>query len=430
MKFCGCTVGDHLAVVGQACIVLSIFLLPFQVFSQTASEQALTFNRPDSIDDATWQRLRMGYENDKERLLNLLLSLDAKRIDYSTDSLLEVIEKQRAIVQHLNEFQQDTVRQMARADLMLNYVFIRNQTAPRLTGRVIQVGPNKDAESLANAVTQAQSGDCIRLPEGVFDYVGGRNRFPVERGELTDIAIVGAGKDSTTIRMGRISQIGKAVRWRFSDVTIDCGDSEVVYLRSGGSFEFQNCKIFNYNSGAGGSNAIGGSNVIMVVENTEMEGDTGRAKGSGGGDAFDLRGNNLLYCRQVHFVNNGEVIRATFPCVFDRCTATGKDRNNNRLYPYPNGLVLLKDNQIPVREADNVSSFQHVVDSLDFVDLVVGKRKQLDTRSEQIVEKLRLSRHPEYWIGLLRSDNVAVRKNGNQTSRNDLACKGWSNQSD
>ena len=351
-----------------------------------------------------------GFENEKQGFAQLLRSLDNNRIDYAKDSMSEVIQKQEAIRKLLGEFQKETVSEMAQVDLILNYVFMRNETSPRLTGRVINVGPKEQITSLNEALAQAKSGDCIRLGKGVFEIGNNRNQmFRRPTNVPTDIAIIGEGRDATKIKIGRRGQIGNAVRWRISKVSIDCGDNEVIYLRSGGSFEFINCKISNYNSGAGGSNAIGGSNVTLVVENTEMEGDSGRSSGRGGGSAFDLRGPNLLYVRKVHFEENSEVLRATFPCVFDRCTANGTDRNHNILSPYSGGTVLLKDNQVPTREGNNVSEFKYDVDDPKFVNLALGNREKLDARSEQIVKTLQLKRNPAYWIGLLRHPDVEIR---------------------
>lgn len=379
-----------------------------RAFSQTDSNNQLTIKRPKSIDDATWQRLVSGHEKEKQTFVDLLRSLDSSRVDYTKDSIQDVIRKQEAVRRLLSEFRSETVRDMAKVDLVLNYVFMRNETSPRLKGRVINVGPDESITSLNEALNQAQLGDCIRLGKGVFEM--GDNRGLRRAADVpTDIAIIGEGRDATEIKMGRSGQIANAIRWRISNATIDCGDNEVVYLRSGGSFEFRNCKIYNYNSGAGGSNAIGGSNSALVVEDSEMEGDSGRSSGRGGGDAFDLRGSSLLYVRKAHFEENDEVIRATFPCVFDRCTAKGTGRNSNQLSPYSSGTVLLKENQIPLRQGNNVIEFKYDVDAPSFVDLALGKREKLDARSEQIVNTLQLKRHPAYWIGLMRHSDPEVR---------------------
>ena len=399
----------HLNGVFKFVLILSglLVFLSNENFAQTNSEDSLTISRPDSIDEATWERLRTDFEKEKQGFVEVLRLLDANRIDYTRDSMNEVIEKQTALRRPLGEFQSRIIREMAQVDLMLNYVFMRNETSPRLTGDIIDVGPEEKIKTLSQALAQVKSGDCIRLGNGEFAF-GDSGLFPRQAEVPSDIAIVGSGRGETEMKFGRSSQIESAVRWRISNVSINCGDNEVAYLRSGGSIEFRNCLIFNYNSGAGGSNAIGGSNVAIVVENSEMEGDTGRSSGRGGGDAFDLRGPNLLYARKVHFVENDEIIRASFPSVFDRCISKTTGRNQNRLSLYSNG-TLLRDNQL-VPHGSSGSEFQHDVDDLPFVNLVLGNREKLDARSEQIVETLQLKRHPAYWIGLLRHSNSEIRE--------------------
>jgi len=127
--------------------VLSV-LSPIQALSQTASNDSLTIKRPESIDDATWQRLLSGFENEKQGFADLLRSLDSKRVDYTKDSMREVFQKKQAKRELTHSFYTKTVREMAQYDLIVNYVFMRNETSPRLTGRVIDVGPQKKIKSL------------------------------------------------------------------------------------------------------------------------------------------------------------------------------------------------------------------------------------------------------------------------------------------
>lgn len=392
--------------ISQFVAILSglLVLLSSQTSAQMNSNDVLTIARPDSIDDATWKRLLTDFEKEKQEFVELIRLLDVNRIDYTKDSMLEVMAKQQVLRKTLGNFQTNIVREMAQLDLLHNYVFMRNETSPRLTGNTIDVGQGEKISTLGEALALAKPGDCIRLGSGTF-AIGDRTPLFRRGGDVpTDISIVGKGRDETELKFGRRGQIETAVRWRISNVSIDCGDSEVADLRSGGSIEFLNCLIFNYNSGAGGSNAIGGSNVTIVIENSEMEGDTGRSSGRGGGNAFDLRGSNFLYARRVRFVKNSEIIRAYFPCVFDGCTAEAAGRANNIL----SGEAWIRDSQIPVREAG--LEFQHDADDLKFVNLALGNRDKLDARSEKIVETLQLKRHPAYWIGLLRHSNKQIRE--------------------
>ena len=113
-----------------------------------------------------------------------------------------------------------------------NYVFMRNETSPRLTGHIIDVGNEKKITTLGEALALAKSGDCIRVGKGTFAMGGDRNRLFPRGGDVpTDIAIVGKGRGETELKFGRRGQIRTAVRWRISNVSINCNDSEVAYLR-------------------------------------------------------------------------------------------------------------------------------------------------------------------------------------------------------
>jgi hypothetical protein len=186
-------------------------LAPTHALSQTTPNDELTIERPESIDHATWQRLVSGFKKEKQEFVDALQSIDSNRIDYTKDSMTEVIQKQEKLRRLLNKHQVETVRDMARTDLMINYVFMRNETSPRLTGRVIEVGPEEDTTSLDEAIKKARKGDCIRLGKGVFE-LNDRRRQRQWNKVPTDIAIIGQDRDATEIKMGRGTEIQEAVR--------------------------------------------------------------------------------------------------------------------------------------------------------------------------------------------------------------------------
>ena len=220
--------------VFQFVAILSGLLILFsnQALAQESSNDVLTIDRPDSIDDATWQRLLTEFENEKQGFVELLRLLDVNRIDYTKDSMLEVMAKQKEMRLTLGDFQEKTISEMAQVNLMHNYVFMRNETSPRLTGNVIDVGQEEKIRTLGQALALAKSGDCIRLGKGTFP-IGDRNQvFPRGGTVPTDIAIIGKGRGETELKLGRRGQIETAVRWRISNVSINCGDNEVAYLRS------------------------------------------------------------------------------------------------------------------------------------------------------------------------------------------------------
>ena len=273
----------------------------------------------------------------REQFEDLFQLLQANRVDLARDPLPVVIEKRRAILTGLERHKSDTVWHFVNPELIgANYVLYRNAASPRLSGRVVHVGPEREYVDLASARENLRPGDLVLLAEGTFSLDNPGQRQPTH---WADIAIVGAGADKTTLT----GQIESAVRLRIEGARVECGDDEFVDLRKGSSLHLRDCYITGYNSGAGGSNAICGNGSVILVERCTFEGMTGYAAraGSNGGNAFDLRGFNLLYVRQSHFIDNQEIIRATFPCVFDGCTSSNTTRWRLRNQPLSIGFCAV-----------------------------------------------------------------------------------------
>jgi hypothetical protein len=283
------------------------------------------------------------------------------------------------------------------APIVLNTVMLRNEASPHLTGRVLRVGPEGDFKDLSKAFRNIQPGDILRL---------GKGRFHLGRGQWRDIAIVGAGPDDTELALS----LRAAMRVRIEGVKINCHDREFIDIRDGGAVHLKNCHIFNYNSGAGGSNAIRASGCVVFVEGCTFEGMAGRAEGRGsGGDAFDMRGDNVLFVRNTQFINNQEIIRASFPCGFDACTSKNTTQWDSGITPYQPRVLFLRANRTPVRSPESAVAFQHVTDDIAFIEYALGEREAIDDLSKQLAGTLGIARNLPYWIGLLRHRNEAVR---------------------
>ncbi|HRX87703.1 MAG TPA: hypothetical protein P5572_21970, partial [Phycisphaerae bacterium] len=326
------------------------------------------------------------------------------RVDFGSDSLTDIMVKRAAIVAALQEYQEAVIHHFVDPQLFsADYVQYLNATAPRLTGRVIEVGPNKEYTSLALARNAIKPGDTIRLTAGTFALGPNRGR---DATRWADIAIIGAGPELTTLT----GQVESALRLRLQNLRLQCDDDEFVDLRNGGSLHLRDCVISGYNSGAGGSNAVYGSGCIMLVERCTFEGRSGRVADRHNGDALDLRGFCFLYVRQSQFVDNQEIIRATFPCVFDACTSrTTEDRRSHGIMPYPTGFVLLRDNQATLSSTQRTGQFVPATDDLEFLRLVLGAPSHAGKVAQNMSERLALYRNLPYWIGLLRHENADVR---------------------
>lgn len=373
--------------------------------AQSPRDILLPTPKNKSIDEETIERITDGYGNQKRQLAELLFQLDRHRIDPIRDSPATGLKKKKAFQASLDQLNRNLMAQMADPSLVCGYIFIKNDVTPRLSGKIVRIGADKDYPDLASAFPNIKKGDSIRFAPGTHKFPELRD---VPRGfeAPADLEFFGEDVESTTLEFGRGSSVETPKRWRFSNLKIDCNDSPFIDIHREGTVEIHGCHIFNYNSGAGGSNAIFGINSIVLIENTTMEGDSGRASGRGGGDAFDLRGQNILFARNTHFKDNDEVVRAKFPCVFDQCQFTGQ---SNSIYGYPGNHIITRGEKLPSHQT-NEEQLTHAMNEIAFVEFVSGQRKKLDERSERVASELQLARNPAYWIGLLRHKSPTIRK--------------------
>jgi len=375
-------------------------LLAAPVLGQDPEPEAgpMVIPKPPDMDDETWERLKKGYAGEKEKFIRLLAALDENRVDYTRDGIRDILGKQNRIREIAAHDQQDLLSGMVRPEfLALNWVLLQNETAPRLSGRAVRVGPEEQHKNFADALGDLQPGDTVYLGKGEY-----RLFFP---GPLGDIAIIGRGAEKTLVTM-RLSQ---AERIRIEGVKIRCRDNECVDLRRGGTLQLKNCHVFEYNSGAGGSNAISASNAVILVEGCSFEGNSGRASGRSGGDAFDLRGDNFLYVRNSKFIDNSEIVRASFPAVFDRCSSQNAGDWDHGIMPYGPGKVFLRDNKTKVSIPGATREFRHATDDREFIDFVLSKTDEIDALSRELARVIAARRNLPYWIGLLRHGDREVR---------------------
>lgn len=367
----------------------------------------IELRRPNDVDDATWRRLKEGFAREKAQFMQLLAELDKHRIDYTRDSMAEIVKKRSEIRALLDKHTDEAVGGLADPDLIaLNAVHFRNEAAPRLSGRVIKVGPDADCKTLEDAHGRLKAGDLMVLSEGDHQF-----HWPMkiavrsEGEEPRDLAIVGQGPKKTQLRI----QLPACRRLRIEGVTIDCQNNEFVYMRGGGSIHLKNCTITNYNSGAGGSNAIYGVETVMLIEDCIFEGGPGRASGHSGGDAFDLRGDNLLFVRATRFEGNDEVLRAGFPCTFDACESTEGDRESGIIL-YDGGRVYARKNKLKSRDSGKFAGFEFATDDQEFISFAMGERTKVDDRTRRLAEGLQIERNLPFWIGLLRHPQASIRR--------------------
>lgn len=226
---------------------------------------------------------------------------------------------------------------------ILNYGWYVGATQPQLTGKVLVARPDPGPGNLSSVLRAAGPGTIIFLLPG--EHTLGDRRQRLSRSEISlleDIWLLGAGPETTTLNL----IIEEAPRLRIEGVTIDCRDDPFADLRNGGELQLHRCRVRGYNSGAGGSNSMyGSSTTVLLIEDCEFEGSSGRGAGRGsGGTALDLRGSSRIFVRNTAFVGNSEIVRSTTG-VFDNCKASAAD---SRFFSPPGGTgVYWRNSDFP-----------------------------------------------------------------------------------
>lgn len=340
-------------------------------------------------------------ERMKEPYTRLLEKIAGNRIDPVTDSFSTMLRKRDNVRRELEGFANQTVEFMVDDRLLgRDYARFACDTMPRLTGRLLRVGQGQAHTTLEAAAEQMEPGDTILLGQGTY-------KLPPRR-SWRDVAFVGQGREQTVLHL----QLETATRVRIAGVHIDCQNNEFLDLRNGGSVQIRDCLIDNYNSGAGGSNAVFASGSVLLVEGCVFEGRSGRmAKRDHGGRVFDLRGTNVLYARATRFVDNSEVVRASNLCVFDDCESLNRLRSDFGIMPYRGGRVLLRKNRVTVHKGDGPEPIEFSTSSDDAAVAQELRGVGRAGKSEILagLEALHLDRDPRYWAVLLMHAEQEVR---------------------
>ncbi|KAF0240191.1 MAG: hypothetical protein FD180_5025 [Planctomycetota bacterium] len=378
-----------------------LFALAAAIPCLAQSDDDMRIRRPQDIDEATWERLKKKYADEKEEFAKYLAEMDRSRVDLQRDLPEDVLRKMETL-RKLSEAQ-DAIRRPRSAlseAVALNYIGFLNATSPRLSGRIVEWATPAEAD-----VDKLAPGDLVRVGEGTF---GLGDRMERMDKELVDVAFVGSGGGKTTM----FFELDNARRVRFENLSIDCHDSECLNLREGGSVCLRKCRISNFNSGAGGSNAIFGVGAVLLLEDCEFEGMTGRAgrNGDNGGDAFDLREENLLYLRRCNFVDCEEIARVGFPAAVEKCSEKNGTQWNSGISVHPEGRIFVRDPGVTLRNNPPATAFERATDDPEFVRYASGEIQEIDEVSRRVAAAMEARRNLPYWIGLLRHPDAKIRE--------------------
>jgi hypothetical protein len=361
-----------------------------------------------------WQRaLDTDFKAEKEAFASFLIAQLSARVELATDNWekTQTREKNRKLAAQQFEmsFQNPALATQNRMALALNPALLQATTAPRLNGRVLEVGPGKKFKSLAEVAPELQAGDVISLSAGTFD-------MPENIQVIKNLLIHGKSAQTTTLRFARDSVRPSSMRARFENLTINCNDSPFLNCRDGGTAEIAGCHVYNYNSGAGGSEAIFGENMFVFVTDSEFEGMSGKDASNvrrAPGNAFDVRNFSGAYVTRTSFIDNSEIARPAFIFVLDHCTRSQQSRikpqwSQNVLYPDALGSVFTRETVVET----NPPPCEFTESAADF-DVVMAMADPLVPFSENSIWKRNakeMSRNLAYWIALLRHQDPDVRK--------------------
>lgn len=353
----------------------------------------------------------------------LLKQIRASMPDISVETPREVEAKRSAVRRLLGQHQQFVMAMLGdRSVFGVDYVQFQYDTAPRLTGRVLRVGPNDEFRTIDEAITASQSGDTILLADG--EHTISQNMYQRFRlHPINDMQFVGSAADRCTLAGTR--WIDAAMRVRFRGLTLDGKDNESLDLRSESAIQLVDCVVTNYNSGAGGSIGIASSrSTTWLLLRTTFQGGPGRAAGRGrGGNAFRLDGSAMTYVRQCQFIDNEEISRSSGDIeTYDGCVELNSLPNASSVSTHSSTIASTRDNQVPIRGRTN--EFVWATDDRPIIDAALGKAVELDEFSRSVVDSMRLDRRPIYWIGLLRHPDATVRRDAAMKIRTLLAPPG------
>jgi hypothetical protein len=268
--------------------------------------------------------------------------------------------------------------------------------------------PGNGRNSLDEVMARMGPGATIVLLPGKHDLHPPRTN----RAGITDVWLVGSGADSTVLAM----EVEGAARLRIDNVAIDCKDRPAIDLRESGSVMLRGCKFYNYNSGAGGSEAIYAQASVLLIESCEFEGQSGRAAPSRRGTALDLRVDCCAFIRGSRFIDNEEIVRDLNGAI-DGCVvaSSGKGQGDSRFWASQRGPVFERgtDYQVPLESPPPSSRpFAEALDDLGPLKRLAageGLKAWTDPVARAEARKIRIDKDPELWARLLMSSSPEVR---------------------
>ncbi|MBI3725448.1 hypothetical protein HY251_16080, partial [bacterium] len=360
------------------------------------------------------ERIRGCYE---AQIVSLSRVLRETRAEPSGASARERLERRSRLVRSLVEYRDSTRAKLASPEVALDVVSVWNATEPRLTGRVLTVGPGGSFPNLRKAIDASRPGDLLKLGEEKHTWVPG----PRDVLALTDVAIVGRGAGRTRLEVRGDARFGRV---RLEGLTLEGGRGDAVLtLEEGDAVALEGCEV-SYTSGYAirvrpREDRSRRPRSVIYVNGCRF---AGKQLARSGSEGFACE-SGLVFLRRSSFDEIHSLGLVT-PCVLDRCSFTNPTDYGRIGW---GGFQLGQFRQLEsgyLREnechgegtrgfgygAQLLSPFTYATDDPELVALALGERERLDRRSRHLVSALELERNVPYWIGLLRSEDASVRE--------------------
>ena len=363
---------------------------------------------PDSIDDETLNRVRAGYDKEILKFSQFLFELDRARLLPETDSLHAFQKKQQEIYSMISKWNSHLRNLKAsESKMLMNYVYFCNSVCPRLSGRVIQVGSGDKQETLKLALSNAKSGDTLALGPGTFELdLSSLN-------QLEDVEIRGHESGDTVVKNIWANRPDNCLtRIRFKDLTFDCQGNELSLGRN--SFvELQNCSVSNFNNRRGGD-GLSGRDCFLLLEDCVLNGGGDEQdKAKIGGNALNFRGNDYFYIRNTRFLDTRQI--SVRNAVFDNCslTVSSPDQITARFQYVSGNIVKVRNSELGQRHFAKPAEFDLAFDDPEFAhklwSSINDESKTTDGLADAF-DDLKLRHNIQYWIGMIRAKDPAVRQ--------------------
>jgi len=340
---------------------------------------------------AARKRIRSGYPGARAAFARYLCSLAKKQSDLIADSPFAIQQEYARMLKEDNRYDTEVAKSLGQSAAR-NPAYYRHATYPRLSGRVLRVGPEETFSTFKAAVAVAKSGDVILLAAGQYTSV--RPMDADRKLRLTDVAIVGAGPGKTTLFADELG----GVRLLLANLHVAGVERREGVLRlDGGSMALRNCRI----STPKGSYAFIGlyEHSVLLAESCVFE----RPVDDDHSCAFEGGLLSSVQARNCKFIGFERLARYQ-TLTLDKCRMQKKGKQ-----PVIDGggTAFVRGGNVQIADCRRVP-LTITTEDPDFIAHLTGARKSAPAAS--LALRIAAHRNLGYWLGMLQHPAAEYRK--------------------